>query len=80
MGPGLTINQLLAAVNTGGLTAVLLIAIWLGLNGTVVPGDVMRACQMERTAYLQQLLRYQLPVPNVLHPSEQFGPGSPQLR
>lgn len=59
----LTLNALLTAVNAGGVTAVLVIAIWLGLNGTVVPGDVMRTCQMERTAYLTQLLRYQLPVP-----------------
>lgn len=60
---GLTLGQLIAAVNAGGVTAVLVIAIWLGINGTVVPGDVMRTCQMERTAYLEQLLRYQLPVP-----------------
>lgn len=60
-----TIAQLVAAVNAGGVTAVLLFFIWLGLNGTVVPGDIMRTCQMERTAYLNQLLRYQLPVPEV---------------
>lgn len=59
----ITLNAFLTAVNAGGVTAVLICAIWLGLNGTVVPGDVMRTCQMERSAYLEQLLRYQLPIP-----------------
>lgn len=56
-------SPIIAAVNAGGVVAVLVIGLWLGLTGAVVPGDVMRACQMERADYLDQLLRYQVPVP-----------------
>lgn len=61
----MTLAQLLAAINTGGVVAVLVIAIWLGLRGDVVTRDVYRACQIDREQYLEQLLRYRVPLPQI---------------
>jgi hypothetical protein len=59
----MTITQLITAINTGGVVTVLVLAVWLGLRGDVVTGEQLRDCRMRGDRYLEQLLRYQVPIP-----------------
>lgn len=57
----LSLNDLIRAVNAGGVVSVLVLALWLGLRGDVVTAEQLRDCRMSRDAYLRDLLRVVLP-------------------
>lgn len=48
---------LLGAVNTVGVTGVLIVGIWLGLRGDVVAGSSLTECQATRDYYVREYLR-----------------------
>lgn len=48
-------------VNTGGVVAVLIVVIWLGLRGDVVTSDQLSDCRAARDAYLREWVRATTP-------------------
>lgn len=52
-----TLTTLLNVINTAGVVGVLCVAIWLGLNGTVVTSQQLSDCRMSRDYYLSQWVR-----------------------
>jgi len=51
------VTNLLRAVNAGGVVAVLVVGLWLGLKGDIVTSDQLSDCRMARDSYLREWIR-----------------------
>lgn len=57
MNNGSTFAAITQLVQTGGVVAVLLVVLWLGLRGDVVTADQLADCRAARDSYLREWIR-----------------------
>lgn len=51
------LQSILSLVNTGGVVAILVVAISLGLRGDIVTAEQLTDCRTARDAYLREWVR-----------------------
>lgn len=51
------LQAIVQAVNTGGVVAVLVVVLWLGLRGDVVTSEQLQDCRAARDSYLREWVR-----------------------